>query len=203
MIGDDDSGGHPPSLLRLVAGLVAAGIAVGGLWALLAPPVQGVVALTKAGDRIRGYVGDEADHVFTAAFLMLGFTSVLALVAAALVWTWRSRRGPQLVAALTLGMTLASAAAAGVGVALARWRYGTVDVAGAPISPEHRVHYVVQAPAVFFGHGPWQIATTILVPAGVAALAVAIAALSNTRDDLGAGATGPVPTAVAAPTDAP
>ena len=82
---------------------------------------------------------------------------------------------------------LAAGAATGVGAALAHWRYGTVDVAGAPISPEHRVHYVIEAPGVFFGHTPLQIAATIVVPAGLAALLYAICALSSTRDDLGVG----------------
>jgi len=31
----------------------------------------------------------------------------------------------------------------------------------------HRVHYVIEAPAVFFGHTPLQIAATFLLPAAV------------------------------------
>ena len=46
--------------------------------------------------------------------------------------------------------------------------------------------YVTEAPAVFFGHSPLQIAASIVFPAGVAALVYAICALSTTRDDLGA-----------------
>ena len=42
------------------------------------------------------------------------------------------------------------------------------------MSPEHRVHYVTEAPAVFFGHSPLQIATTILFPAAAAALVYAL-----------------------------
>jgi Protein of unknown function (DUF2567) len=174
------------AVLRVVVGLALAGALVGVLWAWLAPSVQGVVALTRGGERIHGYVGDEADHLFTAAFMMLGFLSVLAVVSAALVWKWRSHRGPAMVNALTVGAMLAAGAATGVGALLAHWRYGTVDVAGAPVSPEHRVHYVFEAPGVFFGHTPWQIAATIVVPAGVAALFYAVCALSTTRDDLGA-----------------
>jgi len=171
---------------RVVVGLALAGVLVGVLWAWLAPSVQGVVALTRAGERIRGYVGDEADHLFAAAFVMLGLLGVVAVVSAALVWKWRSHRGPTMVSALTLGWMLAAGAATGVGAALAHWRYGTVDVAGAPISPQHRVHYVIEAPGVFFGHSPLQIAATIVVPAGLAALLYAICALSSSRDDLGA-----------------
>jgi hypothetical protein len=54
------------------------------------------------------------------------------------------------------------------------------------VSPEHRVHYVVEAPAVFFGHSPLQIAATILLPAATAALVYALMAVSTQRDDLGA-----------------
>jgi Protein of unknown function (DUF2567) len=174
------------AFLRVVVGLAVAGALVGMLWAGLAPSVQGVVALTRTGERVRAYVGDDADHLFTAAFVMVGFLSVLTVVSAALVWKWRSHRGPAMVCALTVGAISAAGAATGVGAALAHWRYGTVDVAGAPVSPEHRVHYVVEAPGVFFGHTPLQIAATIIVPAGLAALVYAICALCNARDDLGA-----------------
>ena len=173
------------AFLCVVVGLALTGVVVGVLWAWLAPSVQGFVALSR-GERIRGYVGDEADHLFTAAFVMLGFLSVVAVVSAALVWKWRSHRGPAMVSALTIGAMLAGGAATAVGAVLAHWRYGTVDVAGAPISPEHRVHYVFEAPGVFFGHTPLQIAATIVVPAGLAALFYAICALSSARDDLGA-----------------
>jgi hypothetical protein len=67
-----------------------------------------------------------------------------------------------------------------------RWRYGVIDIAGAPVSPERRVHYVMEAPAVFFGHSPLQIAATILLPAAAAALVYALMAVSTQRDDLGA-----------------
>jgi hypothetical protein len=193
--------------VRVVVGLTLAGVLVGAMWAWLAPSVQTVVALARDGDRVRGYVGDEADHLFIAAFEMVGFLFVLAVVSAVLVWKWRPHRGPLMVAALSLGLSAAAGVAAGVGAVLVHWRYGTVDVAGAPISPEHRVHYVFEAPGVFFGHSPWQIATTILFPAGIAALVYAICALSAKRDDLGAwppieptffGAIGPVPTAAGA-----
>jgi hypothetical protein len=164
--------------------------------------------LAKDGDRVRGYVGDESDHLFVAAFELIGFLFVLAVVSATLLWKWRPHRGPLLVAAMSIGLTAAAAVAAGVGALLAHVRYGTIDVAAAPVTPEHRVYYVREAPGVFFGHSGWLIATTLLVPAGIAALVYAICALSARRDDLGAwppidptyfAATDPVPTAVAAP----
>lgn len=194
--------------VRVVVGLTIAGVLVGAVWAWLAPSVQTVVALARDGDRVRGYVGDEADHLFVAAFEMVGFLFVLAVLAAAVVWRLRPHRGPLMVAALSLGLTAAAGVAVGVGALLVHWRYGTVDVMGAPVSPEHRVHYVFEAPGVFFGHSSWQVATTILFPAGIAALVYAICALSAKRDDLGAwppiepipyGAIDLVPTAAGVP----
>jgi hypothetical protein len=172
--------------LTVVVGWAVAGALVGALWSRIAPPIHGVVALTRSGDRARAYLGEEADHFFVAAFLIVGLLAVLAVVAAVLVWQWRAHRGPVLVAALALGAAAAAAAAAGVGAVLVHLRYGSVDVAGAPISPQHRVHYVTEAPAVFFGHAPLQIAATILFPAAIAALVYALIAVSTSRDDLGA-----------------
>jgi len=169
----------------VVLGVAVAGACVGALWVLVAPPAHGVVALTKSGDRAHAYLGSEADHFFVAAVMMLGMLMVLAVVAAALVWQWRPHRGPVMVGALTVGMALGALAAAGVGTALARMRYGIVDFDTAPVTPEHRVHYFTQAPSVFFGPTPIQIAVGVLVPGAVAALMYALLAVSTLRDDLG------------------
>jgi hypothetical protein len=185
------------AVVTTVAGLTVAGALVGLLWVWVAPPVHGVIALTKSGQRIKAYLGNEGDHFFIAAFLIVGMVSALAAVAAVLVWQWRRHRGPMVVAALALGGAAATAATAGVGAVVAHWRYGAVDVARAPVSPDHRVHYVVEAPAVFFGHSPAQIAVTILFPAAIGALVYAVMAVSTDRDDLGAWP------AVEAPADAP
>jgi hypothetical protein len=173
------------AVLTTVAGFVAAGAATGALWAVLAPPVHGVVALTRAGDRIRAYLGSEADHFFTSAALFVGMLSVVGVVAAVLLWQWRAHRGPALVTALAAGGAAAAAVAAGVGAALMRLRYGAVDVAAAPVTPERRVHYVVEAPAVFFGHTPLQIACSLVFPAALGALVYAVCAVAASRDDLG------------------
>lgn len=170
----------------VVAGLAVAGAVVGALWAWLAPPVHGVVALTRDGERIRAYLGNEADHFFISAFLIVGMLGVLAVVAAVLAWQWRAHRGPVMVAALTIGSAVAAGAAAGVGALLVHWRYGTIDAAAAPISPEHRVYYVVEAPAVFFGHSPLQVAATVLFPVAISALVYALMTVATARDDLGA-----------------
>jgi hypothetical protein len=174
------------AVLSTVAALTVAGALVGALWAWLAPPIHGVVALTKSGERIKAYLGNEADHFFIAAFLIVGMLGVVAVVAAVLLWQWRAHRGPVMAAALSIGTAAGAGAAAGVGAVLARLRYGAIDMAGAPVSPEHRVHYIVEAPAVFFGHSPLQIAATILLPAAAAALVYALMAVSTARDDLGA-----------------
>lgn len=171
--------------LTTVAGLVAAGAVTGALWSVLAPPVHGVVALTRAGDRVRAYLGGEGDHFFTGAALFVGMLSVVGVVAAVLLWQWRAHRGPVVVAALTVGGVAGAAAAAGVGAVVARLRYGTVDVAGAPVTPEHRLHYVVEAPAVFFGHTPLQIACSLVFAAALGALVYAMCAVAASRDDLG------------------
>jgi hypothetical protein len=169
-----------------VAGLTVAGALVGVLWAWLAPSIHGVVALTKRGERVKGYLGNESDHFFLSASLIVGMVGALAVIAAVLLWQWRAHRGSVMVAALAIGAAAAAGAAAGVGALLVRWRYGAIDMAAAPVSPEHRVHYVVEAPAVFFGHSPLQIAATVLLPAAAAALVYALMAVSTARDDLGA-----------------
>jgi hypothetical protein len=173
-------------VLIVVIGLAGAGALVGVLWAWLAPPIHGVVALTRGGDRVKAYLGNEADHFFLGASLIGGMVAVLAVIVAVLLWRWRAHRGPVMVAALAMGAAGAVACAAGVGALLVRWRYGAIDIAGAPVSPGHRVHYVIEAPAVFFGHSPVQIAATILFPAAIAALVYALIAVSTARDDLGA-----------------
>jgi hypothetical protein len=182
----------PPRISRrraaatAIAGLTVCGASVGALWAWLAPPIHGVVALTKKGERVKAFLGNEADHFFVAAFLIVGMLGALAVIAAVLLWQWRAHRGPVMVAAVAIGAAAAAGAAAGVGAVLARMRYGVIDIAGAPVTPEHRVHYIVEAPAVFFGHSPLQIAATILLPAAIAALVYALMAVSTQRDDLGA-----------------
>lgn len=172
--------------LRIFLGLLAAGAVVGALWAWLAPPIQGVVALTRAGERVRAYLGNDSDHFFLGAFLQAGLLGVLAVVATVLVWQWRAHRGPAQVVALAAGMAAAAGAAAGVGAALVHWRYGSIDVDAAAVTEANRVHYVSEAPAVFFGHGPLVIAAGILLPAAVAALTYALLTASASRDDLGA-----------------
>lgn len=171
--------------VTVVAGFALAGVVVGALWAWLAPAIHGIIALTRSGDRVHAYLGNESDHWFTAAALMVGFGSVLAVIGVALVWQWRAHRGPVQAVAVIVGSITASAAAVGVAAVAARWRYGAIDLAAAPVSPENRVYYVVEAPSVFFGHTPLDIAVTVLLPAAVAATVYLLCAVSSPRDDLG------------------
>jgi uncharacterized protein DUF2567 len=181
----------PPRISRnraavtVVVGLALAGAVMGALWSWIAPPVHGVIALTKSGERVHAYLGNEADNFFIGAFLLVGLVVALAVVTAVLVWQWRPHRGPVLAAALAIGSVAAAGAAAGVGALIARARYDVIDIVGAPISPEHRVHYVTEAPPVFFAHSPLLIAASVLFPAAMAALVYALIAVSTSRDDLG------------------
>ena len=171
--------------LIIAAGLTAVGLPIGALWAWVAPPINGVVALTRSGERVRAYLGNEAEHFFIAPFLLLGLLGVVAVVAATLAWQWRAHRGPGMIAGLVVGLGTGAALAVLTGTVLVQRRYGTIDVDGAPLSPEHRVHYVAEGPPVFFGHSPLQIAASLLLPAATAALVYGMCATWSTRDDLG------------------
>lgn len=167
-------------------GVAVTGAALGGMWAWIAPPIRAVVAITRAGERVHDYLGAESEHFFDAPCLMLGLLTVLAVVAAALVWQWRAHRGPAMVAGLSIGMVVAAAAAAGTGALLVRLGYGAVDFDAVPLLGKPSVAYVIQAPPVFFSHGPLQVAVTLMWPAGIAALVYAVLAAADARDDLGA-----------------
>jgi Protein of unknown function (DUF2567) len=190
------------AFFAITVGLLIAGALVGGLWAWIAPPIHGVVALSHDGERLHNYLGDESDHFFVAAFLMLGLLNVVAAVAAVLAWQWRAHRGPAMVAGLCAGVVIAAAAAVGVGVLVVHLRYGAVDFAAAPVSHDHPIYYFTEAPPVFFGRTLWQIACTLLLPAATAALAYAVPVAATARDDLGGYPSGDSPhsQAVGAPT---
>lgn len=181
------------ALVVVMAGLTVGGVLVGGLWAWIAPPIQGVVALTHNGHHVHDYLGNEVDHFFVAAVLLLGLLSVVSVVAPVLVWQWRAHRGPAMVAGLTIGLVAGAAAAAAIGALLVRLRYGVVDFDGAPVTHDNPVYYFTEAPPVFFGRGPLQAAATLLVPASTAALVYALLAAAATRDDLGGYPAAPQP----------
>lgn len=176
---------HFSAAVIVIAALAVSGALLGGLWAWIAPPIHTITGLTKGGDRIDAFLGKESDNVFVAVAMLIGLLASLAIVSAVAVWQWRPHRGPVLAAALWIGQIAAAAAAAGTGAALAHWRYGTPDRAGAQLSPENRVAYFTEAPPVFLGHSPFQIAVTLLLPAALAALVYATLAIANPREDLG------------------
>jgi hypothetical protein len=53
------------------------------------------------------------------------------------------------------------------------------------VSHKDPVYYFTEAPPVFFGRAPLQIACTLLLPASTAALVYAVPAAATARDDLG------------------
>ena len=177
--------GPARAIIIVVLGLSATGVLIGGWWAWIAPPIHAVVALTHAGERVHDYLGNESEHFFVAPSLMLGLLTVVSVVASVLVWQWREQRGPAMVIGLSIGSVTGAAAAAAVGALLVRLRYGALNFGAIPLSSDHKVAYVIQAPPVLFAHGPLQVAATLIWPAGVAALVYAVLAAANARDDLG------------------
>jgi hypothetical protein len=173
------------ALLVVVLGLSGAGALIGVWWAWIAPPIHAVVALTHAGERVHDYLGTESEHFFDAPCLMLGLLTVVAVVAPVLAWQWREHRGPGMVVGLSIGMVTAAVAASAVGALLVRLRYGASNFDAVPLAGKPSVAYVIQAPPVFFGHGPLQVAVTLLWPVAIAALVYALFAAGNARDDLG------------------
>jgi hypothetical protein len=182
--------GVPRTSRRRAAVIVAlgapvAGVVIGGLWAFIAPPIRAVVAITRSGERVHDYLGTESEHFFDAPCLLLGLLTVLAVVAAVLVWQWREQRGPSMVIGLTIGMVAAAAAASATGAALVRLSYGALNFDAVPLSGKPSVAYVIQAPPVFFSDEVLSVATTLMWPAAVAALVYAVLAAADARDDLG------------------
>jgi hypothetical protein len=175
------------AVLAVVAGLLMTGPLIGGGWALIAPPIHGVVALTHSGERLHDYLGDESENFFVAAALMLGLLTLLAVVAPVLVWQWRAHRGPAMVIGLSIGVIVAGAVGAPVGALLVRLRYGVVDIDRAPVTHKNPFHYFVEAPPVLFGHTALQVACTVLLPAATAALVYALLAAASPYDDLRGG----------------
>jgi Protein of unknown function (DUF2567) len=179
---------RPRARAIVIAGLGPAvvGLLLGGLWAWIAPPIHAVVAMTRAGERVHDYLGNESENFFVAPCLMLGLLTGLAVVASVLVWQRRRRRGPGMIVALSTGMVIAAAVASAVGAAAVRLSYGALNFDAIPLPGKPSVVYVIQGPPVFFSDGPLQVALTLLWPAAIAALVYAVRAAADARDDLGA-----------------
>jgi Protein of unknown function (DUF2567) len=169
--------------LAVPAGMALAGVAAGAVWAWLAPASHSAVVVTKSGKRLHEYLGNEADHYFDSAVMMVGLLVGLAVVSAVLVWQWRQRRGPAMVVGLTAGGVALAAAATGTGAGLVRLRHGHTDIGA--VAADHKIHYITEAPAVFLGHTPLQVLTVLLLPAAAAALTYGMMAAASAHDDLG------------------
>jgi hypothetical protein len=169
--------------LAVPAGMALAGVAAGAVWAWLAPASHSAVVVTKSGKRLHEYLGNEADHYFDSAVMMVGLLVGLAVISAVLVWQWRQRRGPAMVVGLTAGGVALAAAATGTGAGLVRLRYGHTDIGA--VAADHKIHYITEAPAVFLGHTPLQVLTVLLLPAAAAALTYGMMAAASAHDDLG------------------
>lgn len=169
--------------MRVPAGMALAGVGAGAVWAVLAPPSHSAAVISKSGKRLHEYLGNEADHYFDSAVMMAGLLVGLAVISAVLLWQCRQRRGPATVFGLTAGGVALAATATGTGAVLVRLRYGHTDIGAIPA--DHKIHYITEAPAVFFGHAPLQVLTLLLLPAAAAALTYGTMAAASARDDLG------------------
>ena len=146
-------------------------------------------------------VGGVSSVVALGLLRLIGLFTVLAVVAPVLLWQWRAQRGPEMVVALWVGLMISVGLAAAVGAVLVRLRFGDLNFDAIPLSGDHRIAYVIQAPPVFYARKPLQVAATFMWPAGTAALVYAAFAAGSARDDLGGPpvAAGPAIVAPSAP----
>ncbi|EUA08781.1 hypothetical protein I553_9838 [Mycobacterium xenopi 4042] len=142
------------------------------------------MALTHEGERVHDYLGNEADHFFVAAFLMLGLLTVVAVVASVLVWEWRPTAGRRWWSRCRSAWWApqrpqpAGRAAGACALRRRRHRRSAAD-ARAPGALLHR------GAAGILRAGPLQIGCTLLLPAATTALVYAFLVAAAVRDDLG------------------
>ncbi|MEU9808388.1 DUF2567 domain-containing protein [Mycobacterium sp. NPDC050853] len=184
---------HLRAAALVFGGLTAAGALVGALWSVIAPGAHGAIADTRDNGRVFVHLGNQADNFFIATTMLTGMSAVVAVIVSAAAWQWRAHRGPMMACAITLGALASSAVAAGVGAALVRLRYGAFDIAAAQLEEGHRIKYVVEAPAVFYGHTPTQIAVTLALAPCLAAVIYMFCVAACARDDLDAWPPAPTP----------
>jgi hypothetical protein len=151
------------------------------LWSVLAPVVH-VVALPGAGS---GSPAGEADHAFDAVAVQVLLTGAVGVIAGAVAWHRRHRRGPVLMVAAVAGSLIAAWLAGRVGAVLATTTTPVpvlvdptaVGAAGVPGPPLPAV--LTSLPA---SPGPWW---TALVAGLLAALAYVLAAIVDGHEDMG------------------
>ncbi|MCD2196419.1 DUF2567 domain-containing protein [Actinomycetospora endophytica] len=107
--------GDVRSVLRTVIIVVAGGLLLGVLWALVAP---GQETVTTASGATAGLAA-ESDHVFDATAVFFLLASAYGVVVGALAWRVRSRRGPVMLVGIALASTAAAWVAARIGTLLA------------------------------------------------------------------------------------
>jgi hypothetical protein len=170
-----------PAALRYAAILVVVGLPLGALWALLAPVVH-VVALPGAGT---GSPAGEADHAFDAVAIHVLLVASFGVIAGAVAWRRRHRRGPVLLVALVAGALLGGGLAGRVGALLA-WAASPVPVLVDPAALGTARTPGAPLPAVLTSlppsPGPWWIA---LIAGLGAALTYVLAAIVDGHEDMG------------------
>jgi hypothetical protein len=177
-------------VLRVVLAVVAGGLLLGVLWALVAPGQETVTTATGASAGLAA----ESDHVFDATAVFFLLASAYGVVVGALAWRARSLRGPVTLA----GVALASTAAAWVAARVGTWLAG-------PLTDRNPVGVLIdRAEASASGTpGPPIPATLTTIPAEIgsfwtvlgagvgAVLAYLLCAIALGIDDLGRPQTGP------------
>jgi hypothetical protein len=177
-------------VLRVVLAVIAGGVLLGVLWALVAPGQETVTTATGASAGLAA----ESDHVFDATAVFFLLASAYGVVVGALAWRARSRRGPVALA----GVALASTAAAWVAARVGTWLAG-------PLTDRNPVGVLLdRAEASASGTpGPPIPATLTTIPAEIgsfwtvlgagvgAVLAYLLCAITLGVDDLGRPETGP------------
>jgi hypothetical protein len=173
--------GDVPAALRYAAILGVIGLPLGALWALLAPVVR-TVALPGGGS---GSPAGEADHAFDAVAIHVLLVASFGVIAGAVAWRRRHRRGPVLLVAAVVGSLLGAVLAGRVGALLA-WAASPVPVlvdpraigtAGAPGAPVPAV--LTSLPPT---PGPWWIA---MIAGLGAALTYVLSAIVDGHEDMG------------------
>lgn len=173
--------GDLPGALRYAAILAVIGLPLGALWALLAPVVH-VVALPGAGT---GSPAGEADHAFDALAIHVLLVASFGVIAGAVAWRRRHRRGPVLLVAAAAGSLVGAILAGRVGALLA-WAASPVPVLVDPRAIGTAGAPGVPVPAVLTSlppsPGPWWIA---LIAGLGAALTYVLSAIVDGHEDMG------------------
>ena len=102
-------------VLRAVVAIVASGLLLGLLWALVAP---GQATVRTASGASAGLAA-ESDHVFDATAVFFLIAGAYGVVVGALAWRARARRGPVTLLGVAVGSTAGAWVAAHVGTLLA------------------------------------------------------------------------------------